>query len=1845
VVRDQQTEHAWWSRLRHQGLLLSPVVMLDKYSDAPAPIDFRTRQRLRDAYTRFSEPYSQEEERSRKDLDQSAILQWTDVLLEHFLGHEGSRLARQHSIPERLRSTVRIGSRTETLRPHRVVFADGDGSQPALLVMADTSRQVGRGRGRTAYARFVDLLRGTGQRLGVLTNGFQLRLVYTGLDFEAWCEWECGRFFEDEEGEEELAGLRQLLGTDSLALEKDDTTHLLAAVEESRKKQADLSSVLRENIRRAVELFLEEVSKEARRKDNLLEPIRTGGAKPLDHSEVHEALLQATVRVVMRLVVCLFAESRGLLPAYDPVYSGSYGVRSLYELLERIEKERELPALSGRVWAWNRLMALFRLVHDGSEHGNFVLPSYGGLLFRPGREESSDPVSRALFVLEHHVSVSDITVFEILRKLLRGPLPVMRGRQKALVEGPVDYTQLDTEFIGLIYEGLLDYRLRRADEAGGPQLFLNIGREPVLPLVRLESMVQSSKKELKDLLTKLGKEKADKSTSSDEDDDDKEESTEEEILEDEEAPEMEPVEEPAATERRAPDYEEADQRARRWARQAIEVAGIARKKRKREPDSEYQAYLDEEAKKLIKRVVATGEFYLVRAGNVRKGTGTFYTKRALAAPTAHRTLEPLCYQDALIPRDDDSENNVNPLCISPNLGGEKKQMTVESRDHVHSDSGARSQPDLYGDSHDVSGTELHNDSHTELRNDPSTELRNEPSTELCNYPSTELRNYPSTELCNYPSTELRNYPSTELRNDPDRELRNDCGADASNDSNADMSDSPSPRLGRARVGLTEPTARIPKPPDQILSLKICDPACGSASFLVAALRYLTDALYDSLRYHCDIENSETIGTITLPLGKPRTGSNGDDVVPFPPHESAGGQSFEDRVKAILKRYVVERCIYGVDINPLAVELARVSLWVETMDRELPMTFLDHKIKVGNSLVGCWLDRVMDYPLRAWEREGGDGKNGPRTDRIETFLKGERTKGRRSGDGIIKQEMRKVISTQFAGQALLFEDDQTQPSDVVEEARKEYQRLHEMRVTDVDARERDYREHYENNSAVQRLREAMDEWCAVWFWPMDEESAKHVPTPARFHERTPERAATIEHLRHELRFFHWEVEFPDVFTPERQGFDAVLGNPPWETVQQESIEFFTEYDPVYRTYDKQTALRRQKELFELEPESELKWLDYCGRFAALNNYVRACGTPFDMTLDRGNKGTTLRVLWHEKRATRVGYTSTSHPFIFQGKGKTYTYKSFVEVCYALLNCEGRVGLIVPSGLYSDQGSDALRELFLEESTWEWLFSFENKNRVFDIHRSFKFGPTIVGRTRNGAPMKAAFMVHDLQDWDRPDPPVFEFDRGLIPLFSPRSKSLPEVRTARDLDICRKIYDHSFRIGDNVPGWEIDYAQEFNMTTDSKHFKPREWWEARGYKPDVFGRWIGPDGDVALPLYEGRMIGQFDFSEKGYVSGRGRSAVWREIPFDDKRIEPQYLMGEKTFRANYQKPKVAKLAFMDITSSTNARTMIAVAHQNLPFGNSAPILNVRVHEILKTLLLGSTGNSLSFDYATRQRTSGLHLNWFIISECPIPRIKAPSLERPGYCRMSQRGQKKMAHRFNGGHEVDRPIHNVDRLIRNAARLTFIHRRFAPEWLYLMERLPGLESRRWKHWWAVTEADRLRLRVEIDAICADLYGLDPDDFDWILRDDPSDPKGFFRVDKELPYRERLTGLAANAFRALKEDKWSAETVGELSNDEFFEILGIPELTSHEAAKAEGLDGPLIHKRRGCHAWHPERFTDDDPRYGWTWKDCWNDAIALLGSENAVVEYIAGENESPPEQPNTQQTPPKEHGTLWDG
>jgi hypothetical protein len=164
-------------------------------------------------------------------------------------------------------------------------------------------------------------------------------------------------------------------------------------------------------------------------------------------------------------------------------------------------------------------------------------------------------------------------------------------------------------------------------------------------------MLAHDRNGLKNLLTTLRKEKATATVSSD-GDEEAEGETEETLEDDQEAVTEEPeVELEAGTAEQEEvlhggDYLDAVEAARRWAKEAVVLSGLVGRQTRRESDTEYQKRIDDEAARLIKRVVATGDFYLVRAGNTRKGTGTFYTRPQLAVPTVHRTLEPLCYDKA-----------------------------------------------------------------------------------------------------------------------------------------------------------------------------------------------------------------------------------------------------------------------------------------------------------------------------------------------------------------------------------------------------------------------------------------------------------------------------------------------------------------------------------------------------------------------------------------------------------------------------------------------------------------------------------------------------------------------------------------------------------------------------------------------------------------------------------------------------------------------------------------------------------------------------------------------------------------------------------------------------------------------------------------------------------------------------------------------------------------------------------------------------------------------------------------------------------------------------------------------
>src|SRR5690606_38313729 len=297
-------------------------------------------------------------------------------------------------------------------------------------------------------------------------------------------------------------------------------------------------------------------------------------------------------------------------------------------------------------------------------------------------------------------------------------------------------------------------------------------------------------------------------------------------------------------------------------------------------------------------------------------------------------------------------------------------------------------------------------------------------------------------------------------------------------------------------------------------------------------------------------------------------------------------------------------------------------------------------------------------------------------------------------------------------------------------------------------------------------------------------------------------------------------------------------------------------------------------------------------------------------------------WLQQRKKHKGFADTAHPFLYQGSADLNTYKLFLELSHALLRKQGRLGMIVPSGIYTDKGTTDLRELFLGQCDWQWLFGFENREGIFDIHRSFKFCPLIVHKGGQTQAIRAAFMHRNVDDWEQAERHVLAYPRARVEEFSPYSKAILEIRSEQDLRVLQKIYANGVLLGDQSErGWGIKYATEFHMTNDSKLFPPRPKWEEKGYQPDEYGHWLkgpwrdyhGPqhildrepglvlsrDGrqallveeieDVALPLFQGGMVNIFDNNASGFISTASAQAAWKPMEFGHKEILPQFLVS--------------------------------------------------------------------------------------------------------------------------------------------------------------------------------------------------------------------------------------------------------------------------------------------------------------------------------------------------------------------
>ncbi len=1585
LARPAVSKRDWWSSLNHGGLLIAPARLDEFFGEPLDPLPWKLEERLRRDTTRVKE-------------DEKHISALLDTVFSDILGL--GVMAKESSIDKRWSHKLLTG---ESYRPNRLWLGSFGDVFPIFVIRArgESTPRLGIGRGRREVSKVIEWLRLADQKVGLLTNGRQFRLIHAGADYDAWCEWDTDLWFEEGKPGLQVEALRQLLRLEALkAPAKGEHSKLVEAILASRRGQAQLSAALGERVRQAVETLI-------RASAQVIDPLLQGEkprAAPAD-------LYIAATRMVMRLVVVLFAEARELLPRGNPLYHGSYGLQGLREELDRAAGGRA-ERLRTRSSAWPRLLGLFRLVAEGSGHEELPIPAYGGGLFEAGKADSNDAVSRALAALESANNIiTDDIVRTVLEYLTRSPVKMRQGRGSTLVMQPVDFSDLSSEYIGILYEGLLDFELRRVPD-GDTFVFLNIGDEPALPMSRLETMDERA---LKSLFEKLKAKPSADDGEGDEEEAEDEDNEEEESRDEESSSDIDT--EAASVESDA--HLEAKQRVSKWAKKAVIAAGLVKTRRGREPEA---VEVESAQKQLVRRLLASGEWFLVRWGGTRKGAGTFYTRPQLAGPTARRTLQPLAYD---VVREEKTE----------------------------------------------------------------------------------------------------------------------------------------------RTGLMEAVEWAPKKPEQILALKVCDPAMGSGSFLVSALRFLSQALLESLFHHGRLEPKGDDRTICRLADGVVAGHPKEELLPLPKSHP----EFHDQLRARLKRHVVEACIYGVDFDPVAVELARLAMWIETMDRNLPFEFLDHKLKLGNALVGCWFDRFQDYPLAAWEREGGDKAH---NQFVHHYHEQISTRGKSKGktekkgdkwthaiaqvaDKTIYPELVKQIDSQVQP-SFSFGQEKSSAAAVHDEARKAVEQMRRLAVHEVERRAELYTTRVRDNEALKQVRRQFDAWCAVWFWPGD--LIGDVPRPTTLHA-LPENVATlVDEVASEHRFFHWEIEFPDVFTREGSGFDAIVGNPPWDVQKPNSNEFFSNHDPLFRTYSKQEKLERQVELFQASPDIEFDWIAYQAKFKALSNWVKHAGHPFGDPADaedkkglssvRGTKSAQLHASWRRLRKVRKSYADHMHPYVHQGSADVNTYKLFIELAHAILRDQGNLGFIAPASFYGDAGSEQLRRLLTETSSISLLYAFQNEKRVFaGIHHAFKMCCLFATKKAPSGGLLTLFRLgiagspnaDDVEaDLSRPIDAIRLSTEQAVRL-SPDSRTIVEIRSDRDLGVVDHIFNFSSLLKTGLTSSAIEYARELDMTNDSKLFPPRPSWEEDGFVADIYGHWLKgkwqslppstsrlPHGTVlsqdrkqviqvediegvALPLIEGRSVGQFDFQRKGWVSGKGRRAVWREIPWEQKHFEPQFLINARDYLDACPGGRNWKVAFMDVAASNVARTAIATPLNGLPCGNPAPTLTPDTRSLRDVLTLSAIMNSFVYDFFARQRCTGLHLNWFVIAETPLPNKLTPRVRS-----------------------------TIEFL---TGRLALPSERFASAWLEFADAMPDLRSKPWQIHFALAKAERVRLRAILDALVAHTYGLSIDDFRHILadtdhttgylsdRDSASsiDSKRFWLVDRERPPEQRHTVLAIIAYEEL--------------------------------------------------------------------------------------------------------------------
>ncbi|MHB1462503.1 MAG: Eco57I restriction-modification methylase domain-containing protein [Armatimonadota bacterium] len=835
----------------------------------------------------------------------------------------------------------------------------------------------------------------------------------------------------------------------------------------------------------------------------------------------------------------------------------------------------------------------------------------------------------------------------------------------------------------------------------------------------------------------------------------------------------------------------------------------------------------------------------------------------------------------------------------------------------------------------------------------------------------------------------------------------------------------------------------PDPERALLSLKICDPACGSGHFLIAASHRLAKR-----------------------VAMVRTG----EIEPSP-----------DAVRSAL-RQVISKCVYGVDINPMSVELCKVALWMEALDPGKPLSFLDHHIQCGNSLIGV-TPRLLKggIPDAAFDPIEGDDK-------------------------VVCSEYKKRNKKEREGQQSLFSHD-LQPWDQLGNLSTAMMSIDNEDDGSIGSEHRK-QERYErlvHSSDYEYGRLLADMWCAAFMWkktkeydyPITEELFRRVE---RSPHSCPEWMKTeVKSLAAQYLFFHWHISFPDVFrtagkdeNPENEqlgwvgGFDCVLGNPPWERVKLQEEEFFASRDAeIANARTKSDKKKLIKALPQTNPSLARQLTD------------------------------ARRIAENTSKFVRV-----SSRFPLTGIGDVNTYALFSELALQHMSIQGTSGIVVKTAIGTADTYKVFFEHIIKRYALVSLLDFENSKPIFvDVAPIERFCLLTI-TSKHSEIAKLAFFLKDIEDIND-ELRQFSLTNREIDLLNPNTHTCPVFRTFVDAALSKLIYT-TMPVMDNestgINLWRISFLRMFDMTNDAPMFSTYE--QLRDDYKIQCGAYFRSSSECYVPLYEAKLLHQYNHRHATFagtnIDDRFKmKAATNEPSYQDLQDSkfvtiPRYwvpISAVKSAMKNKDELHQWCIAFRNtVQIMTNTRCSVFCVMPMAGVGNSAPvILTSGIPSTLVSCLLGSL-NSLVFDYLIQQSIGGGNLNFYILKQLPLP---PPSV-------FSTRNSNKLVTRileltytaWDIKAFADDLWKEADEALRQAIMQQWDENQTATgghewnpsEWAVIDEDGIKLPPFKWD------EDRRAVLRAELDAYYAKLYGLNRKQLRYVL-----DPHGLSKKELE--------------------------------------------------------------------------------------------------------------------------------------